>query len=638
MSDGRPLQPAAVRTDAPERRLAAVVIADVVGYTALMERDDTGTFARLRSIRDEVVDPAIVSHGGRVVKTAGDGLLAEFSSALAALRASVQIQREMAARNTKVAKEDRIDYRIGVNLGDIMIDGYDIAGDGVNVASRLESIAQPGGICVSSAVREQVHGSLNVGFIDIGEQSVKNIARPIRAFALELDLPPARPSAPAVPASTKRRSPGRLAWMASLLTLPALGLVALWWSGPTPHASEPPAMSVGVLPLVARTDDAATAQRVGSLTRELTTQLALADVAIRAIPVAEGPSTATLGGMRAFARATNVRYLLEGDIQFAQDVALLHLRLINGGSGEQVWNETASLREPAIAGQARPLRVAMEHLRGRLFSVEMQRAVEAKAAPTAMDYVLRAYALGSHGDASLDQLRRQEALYEEALRLDPDLVPALIGVRGALDGLLDVDDSADRGRLIRRMDDVTTRAVNLNRTAPEAWAERSSALMFMGRWDAALEAISRAIELDPDAAWLVARRAWSMSMVGKPDEAVALVGQSIAMDPPGSWWTIRVGCEAHLLLGEYDRAIAECERAAGRGGSDFDIANFLAAAYGQKGFAARAAEEKAKILARSPGFTIAQLRAKRYSAHPDYVRLAELHWYSGLRKAGIPEN
>jgi class 3 adenylate cyclase len=151
------------------RRLAAIVIADVVGYTRLMARDDTATFARLRTIRDEVVDPVIVSHGGRIVKTAGDGLLVEFPSALSALRASVQIQREMAKRNEGVPADDRIDYRIDVNHGDVMAEAGDIAGDGVNVASRLEALAEPGGICVSGAVRDQVHGQLEAEFADIGE-------------------------------------------------------------------------------------------------------------------------------------------------------------------------------------------------------------------------------------------------------------------------------------------------------------------------------------------------------------------------------------------------------------------------------------------------------------------------------------
>ena len=185
------------------RKLAAIVIADLVSYSRHMERDDTGTFARLRSIRDEVVDPAIVSHGGRIVKSAGDGLLAEFTNVLAALRASIQIQREMASRNRGISTDERLEYRIGVNLGDIMVDANDIAGDGVNVASRLEAIAEPGGICVSSAVRDQVHGNLDAVFIDIGERQVKNIVRPIRVFAVVLDgstIPPSAPSSPALPA------------------------------------------------------------------------------------------------------------------------------------------------------------------------------------------------------------------------------------------------------------------------------------------------------------------------------------------------------------------------------------------------------------------------------------------------------
>ena len=331
---------------------------------------------------------------------------------------------------------------------------------------------------------------------------------------------------------------------------------------------------------------------------------------------------------------------LTGCTKSQDDVARLmtRLRLINGASEEQIWNETVSLKEPATAPeQMRASRTAMEHVRNRLFEVEMQRAtVAGERATTPMDYVLRARAMAK-ADKTLERFTRQEALCEEALRLNPDFVPALLCVSYTLDGQLDVDSKVDRERLIRRMDEVTNRAVNLNRGAAECWNARSGALMYMGRWDAALEASATAIQLDPDAAWLVAARAWSMSMVGRPDEAVALVTQAIAMDPPGEWWTIRAGCEAHLLLGQYEEAIATCEKAAGRAGEDFDIAYFLAAAYAHTGATARAAEETAKILRRSPGFTIAKLRAKGYSINPEYMRLAEAHWYTGLRKAGIPE-
>ena len=153
----------AVNRSAVTRKLAAILIADVVGFSRHMERDDAGTFARLREIRERIVDPKIAEHGGRVVKTAGDGMLLEFGSADAALRCAIDVQRVMHADNQSEPADKRIEFRIGINLGDIIVDGTDIAGDGVNVASRLEALAEPGGICVSSAVREQVHGSLDVG-------------------------------------------------------------------------------------------------------------------------------------------------------------------------------------------------------------------------------------------------------------------------------------------------------------------------------------------------------------------------------------------------------------------------------------------------------------------------------------------
>lgn len=635
------------------RKLAAILIADVVGFSRHMERDDGGTFARLREIRERIVDPSIAEQRGRVVKTSGDGMLLEFGSADAALRCAIDVQRAMWLDNQTKSPDERIEFRIGINLGDIIVDGTDIAGDGVNVAARLEALAEPGGICVSAAVREQVHGSLDVGFDDIGEQQVKNIMRPIRVFAVALS-PTAAPHSTIGPTGHRPANvaPHMLAvsrlamlsqrrvWAAFLFALVAAGLLLLWWIGRTPPLVEPPPMSVGVLPLIAPGGNPAISQRPESLARDLSAQLALADVAIRTVPVsAKQGNPVDPAGIGELARAIQVRYILEGEIRPGQDLTEIRLRLVNGASGEQIWNETVLLKEPAAAAdQRRSLRTAMEHLRRRLFEVEMQRATAAgERTTTPMDYVLRALALDST-DKTLDRFRRQEALYEEALRRDPDLVPALLGVFGALDGQLDVDSKVDRERLVRRMDEVTSRAVNLNRGAPDTWSSRSGALMYMGRWDAALEADAKAIRLDPDAAWLVARSAWSMSMVGRPAEAIDLVAQAIAMDPPGSWWTIRVGCEAHLLLGQYEQAIAACEKAAGlAAGEDFDIAYFLTAAYAQTGSMARAAQEKAKILRGSPDFTIAALRAKRYSVHPEYMRLAEAHWYTGLRKAGIPE-
>ena len=169
-----------------QRRLAAIVSADVAGYSLLMGRDESATLAGLKAHRRELIDSTIAEYGGRIVKTTGDGLLVEFASVVEAVRCAVDVQRGMAERNAAVPTEQRIEFRIGINLGDIIIDGDDIAGDGINVAARLEALAEPGGICVSGSVREQVHGNVDVGFLDIGEQQLKNIARPVRVHRILL--------------------------------------------------------------------------------------------------------------------------------------------------------------------------------------------------------------------------------------------------------------------------------------------------------------------------------------------------------------------------------------------------------------------------------------------------------------------
>src|SRR6266550_980698 len=186
-----------------DRRLAAILAADVVGYSRLVGEDEEGTLERLKVLRRTVADPKIKEHRGRIVKTTGDGLLVEFTSVVDAVRCAVDVQREMAVRNAAIPAEGRIEFRIGINLGDIIKDRGDIHGDGVNVAARLEALAEPGGICVNRVVRDQVRDRLDIAFEDMGEQQVKNIARPVRAFRVVLDPTP-RPSDPAAVALPMR--------------------------------------------------------------------------------------------------------------------------------------------------------------------------------------------------------------------------------------------------------------------------------------------------------------------------------------------------------------------------------------------------------------------------------------------------
>jgi adenylate cyclase len=340
-----------VERSAVTRKLAAILVADVVGFSRLMERDDAGTFSRLRDIRDRVTDPCIAANGGRLVKTSGDGMLIEFASADAALRCAVDVQRAMRSVNQSKRADDRIEFRIGINLGDIIVDGSDIAGDGVNVAARLEALAEPGGICVSAAVREQVHGNLDVAFDDIGEQQVKNIMRPIRVFAVGLDSStgstPVQGAARAAAGrgSALTASPGvaRRWWTSIALALAASAIVALAsrWSPHTSIPPEPPPMSLGLLPLMNASDDAVALQRLDSITRDMSTQLTRADIAFRLVPAAPTDvRSVDLDHLAKLARTIQVRYLLEVQARQINEASEVRSVLIDAASGEQVWTDS----------------------------------------------------------------------------------------------------------------------------------------------------------------------------------------------------------------------------------------------------------------------------------------------------------
>ena len=613
------------------RRLAAILIADVVGYTRLMERDDTGTFARLRSIRDEVVDPAIVSHDGRIVKTAGDGFLAEFPSALAALRASVQIQREMAKRNADVLADDRLDYRIGVNLGDIMIDGTDIAGDGVNVASRLESLAEPGDICVSGSVREQVHGQLDVSFADIGEQQVKNIERPIRVYRLALASTHRRAASRPAPVGGRRL----LAWPAAAVLIVMISVGS--WMLTTSRQAEttaPPPFSLAVFPFTASAGDDELADR---LTRDLTTTLGqwrLAHVASRGqvAPYAGKPIDA-----RNVGRDLRVRYLIEGEIGRIGERLLVTVRAIDTTSGTQAWGDRMEFEPALLAAEPNAVLIrTASRLRAGIKRHEERRAVEHPENGSVLNWVLRGNA-ASRADSWLAGARESLKFDDQALRIDPDYVPALIARSFALHWEIYEDPTANRAALAGEMDSLSRRAVALDNGNPDAWGARADALGWLARWDEAVAASDKALALGPTHLELWDNSAWLMYAMGRPDESLAIAKRIIAIDPPGEGIDWYFMCRGNLMLGRYAEAVSGCEKAAALDPLSWQNQLQLVAAYAQNGDLAKAAVTKDELLKRQPGYTIAKDRARLFSNHPAFVKQIETHLYPGLRKAGIPE-
>jgi adenylate cyclase len=297
---------------ATTRRLAAILAADVAGYSRLMGADEEGTPNRLKAHRRELVDPKIRQHHGRIVKTTGDGMLVEFSSVVDAVRCAVEIQRAMLDRNAEELEDKRITFRIGVNLGDVIADSDDIYGDGVNIAARLEALAEPGGLCISRPVRDQVRDKLLYAFDDMGEQEVKNIARPLRVYALSVaavaKLPPV--IAPARPRATRRRARPR---------------------------RELPRLSIVVLPFANLSNDPEQEYFADAITDDLTTDLSrISDSFV----IARNTAFTYKGKpvhAKQIGRELGVRYVLEGSVRRMDDQVQVNVQLIDGESGAHLW-------------------------------------------------------------------------------------------------------------------------------------------------------------------------------------------------------------------------------------------------------------------------------------------------------------
>ncbi len=339
-----------------QRRLAAIIAADDAGYSRQMGADEDGTFERQKAHRRLLIDPKINEHSGLIVKTTGDGMLVEFPSVVDAVRCAAEIQRGMLDRDRDVPEQQRIGFRIGVNLGDIIVDGDDIFGDGVNIAGRLEALAEPGGICVSRTVRNQVRDKLPYSFEDMGEQSVKNIARPVRADAMSVAAVAATPlvAVAVLQAAPPRRIPPRPAVIAaSLVAAVGVGLGAwrMWphsASPPVPANPQPPAvaspaekpaprLSIVVLPFANLSSDPEQEYFVDAITDDLTTDLSqISNSFVIARTTAftyKGKSV----DVKQIGRELGVRYVLEGSVRRSGDQIQVNVQLIDAESGAHIW-------------------------------------------------------------------------------------------------------------------------------------------------------------------------------------------------------------------------------------------------------------------------------------------------------------
>ncbi len=629
------------------RRLAAIVSFDVAGYSRLMGVDDSGTLAALKAHRRELIDPKIAEHDGRIVKTTGDGLLLEFPSVVDAVRCAVDVQRGMAERNAGGPPDKRIDFRIGINVGDIIIDGDDIFGDGVNVAARLQTLAEPGGICVSRVVRDQVLDKLSFAFEDLGPQEVKNIARPVEVYRVDLGTE-----------ALQTPSRGRKRWQrltrtrggrwvgAGVLTL-GLASIAVWaalhfWqTAPAPTA---PPLSVAILPFTAQGGSAAEERLADTLTENLTS--ALGRSARWAHVVEYGlvvPYRGKAIDARAAGRQLNVRYLAEGTVRRAGDQIVVTARLVDTGNGTQAWSNDVKIEQSRLTQEPAALisRVTVR-LREALWSAETARANKTPGrGASAVDLALHAQYVWVVLDnpPTLRGALEARKFYDEALRLDPTLGHALSGRAGTVYYELVENPHADHDRLVQEYDELSFRALFADQDNPRAWRLRAMALAFQWRWEAALDANSAARNIDPTSWAAIVERGELMVYMGRPSEALAVVEQALALesaDPISVQFAMYTRCRADMALGRYDEAIAACEKSTAL--YDWWLPHFyLVAAYTHQGETAKGAVEMAKLLKQRPTASIADYKALKLSNVPAFWQQTEEHVFADLRKAGIPE-
>ena len=547
-----------------QRRLAAILAADIAGYSRLMHEDEAATVQDLKA-HQRVILPLIGRHGGRIIDTAGDGIMAEFPSVIGATACAVEIQTVMAERNEEVLESRRMRFRIGINLGDVIHDETRIYGDGINIAARLEALAEPGGVLVSHTVYDQVRGKLPFTFEDVGERQVKNIAQPVRMYQLHIPGVSSKAVATLVrrPARTDRRR--WMVWgLAAFLVL--LGVGGAWWMGapflPSQRAdrTEVPRLSIVVLPFSNLSGDPSQDYFADGITEDLTT-----DVSRIAGSFVISRNTAfTFKGkavdVRHIGRELGVRYVLEGSVRRVGDTVRINAQLIDAGTGAHVWAEQMDVAHSTLATFQDNFGIA--NRLARMLSVELvnvEGRQPPRADPDAVDLTMRGWSI-LHGGPNKEDVQRSVALFEDALRLDPENSQASVGLAQALTLVYRHRWDPEPAQVLARADEAATRAIAAAPNYAHAHDVKAEILGLSNRFDAALATYDRAIALDHNHTAAYVGRARNLIAIGRAAEALAPVEKAIGLSPrdPELYVWYFVLCHANTHLARDAQAIDWC--------------------------------------------------------------------------------
>jgi adenylate cyclase len=624
------------RQEAMERRLAAILAADVVGYSRLMAANETGTHARLGATRREVLNPLIAAHNGRIVKLIGDGALVEFPSVIDAVTCAVAMQAGVAERQVGVPDDQRIQFRIGINIGDVIIDEGDIYGDGVNVAARLEPLAEPGGVCVSRTVVEYTKGKLDLHFEPMGEHRLKNIPESIRVYRV---VPGSGPQG-----HSKRRGLAAR-WMAIGAVAIVVSGLALWlqpWQLLTPppvrqtDVVSPSRLSVAVLPFDNLSSDKEDEYFADGLTDDLITDLskisALFVIARNSVFSYKGSAVDT----RTIASELGVRYILEGSVRRAGDQLRINAQLIDSETGGHLWAERFD-RSPSdiFAVQDDVIRQVVDALDIDLSTSEKERLTRL---PTknleAYDYFLRAEQVARIGSGP--ELREALRLYERAMALDGNFAEAFAAdARTAAYTMRNNFDHVLPGPVARkRAYEHASKALEINPDAPLPFSVLAVLQVVDARHQEALASAQRAVTLGPSDAEAYAALSLVLTFSGRHADAVAAIETALRLNPNMPTTDRIVAGLALLLNDDPERAIEVLEHARAESPNLDEAHVMLTAAYVAAGRTKDANRAAAEALRLSPNLCIELYRVvlSHFRSSQDLAKIL-----AALKAGGLPE-
>jgi TolB-like protein/class 3 adenylate cyclase len=611
-----------------ERRLLAILAADVVGYSHLMEVDEPGTIARLKEVRAEITDPLVSHHGGRIVKLMGDGAIVIFESIVDAVACAIAVQRNMAKRNAALPEIQRIIFRIGVNLGDIALVDGDVYGHGVNVAARLEQLCAPGGVTLSGTAVNHIRGKLDLWLDYLGEHRVKNIDRPVPAYRVRLDGVPLK----------------RI-WRYRALTQKAVALAAVifvilvlgiggWWFWPTQEGAHGRS-SIAVLPFENLGSDEQSARLADGITEDVITDLArfwnLEVIARNSTMVYKGKPV----DVRQVGRDLNVSYVLEGSVQRRADNIRITAQLIDAPSGAHLWSDRWD--RPVEDTFVVQTEVA-ERVAGSLGSINSGDAISAEetrrikrrapASLTAYDNYL--LAVEAKGQFTKEAIFAGIDFANKAIALDPDFARAY-----AVRARLDYNTShygVDYETAMQMMERDARRAVELDPSDPEARAALAWYLNIRGRLAEFEVEVRAALRENPENVSVLIIAAAGLAWSGHPEEGAALTDKVLRIDPRASSGTLNTIKDAYFFTRRYDDAVAVISRipedARGRGSRVL-----LTASYALLGRQAELARAKADLLAHYPSISAELLLNEGWAfARPQEENLL----LDGFRAANLP--